>query len=337
MTELAQTFAAAAGGLARLEQNFNARSFHPERRARQAVDEAAAYTLEAYEKIDAVARRLKFADVDQVEALKAEWLGRFRGAWTAYQAAGARCANWAITGPSNFPVRRNQKRLDTEHRRMTEMLEIANGAARWAEKRIKRAIAEQLGPVGVADKERELARANLAQRERRQAMMKATNAAIRRHKAKGEAAAPAIAAELAPLGFVEISPAIAAKLLEPDYCGRIGFAAYQLSNNNAEIKRMQGRVAVLERRAAAVHAADQAPAVEPLELDDDDAPRLVENALEQRVQLMFPGKPSAAIRDRLKGRGFRWSPRHGAWQRQLTANGIHAAREILGAIQQEAQ
>ena len=28
--------------------------------------------------------------------------------------------------------------------------------------------------------------------------------------------------------------------------------------------------------------------------------------------------------------GFRWSPRYGAWQRQLTQNAENAARRILG-------
>lgn len=63
--------------------------------------------------------------------------------------------------------------------------------------------------------------------------------------------------------------------------------------------------------------------------------RIVENALEQRVQILFPDKPSSSVRDQLKRRGFRWSPRAGAWQRQLTANGLEAARAIGATINQE--
>jgi hypothetical protein len=39
-----------------------------------------------------------------------------------------------------------------------------------------------------------------------------------------------------------------------------------------------------------------------------------------RLQLKFDGKPSENVRSILKSNGFRWSPREGAWQRQLGAN-----------------
>ena len=39
-----------------------------------------------------------------------------------------------------------------------------------------------------------------------------------------------------------------------------------------------------------------------------------------RLQLKFDGKPEANVRSILKSNGFRWSPREGAWQRQLGGN-----------------
>lgn len=39
-----------------------------------------------------------------------------------------------------------------------------------------------------------------------------------------------------------------------------------------------------------------------------------------RLQLKFDGKPPENVRSILKSNGFRWSPREGAWQRQLGAN-----------------
>ena len=39
-----------------------------------------------------------------------------------------------------------------------------------------------------------------------------------------------------------------------------------------------------------------------------------------RLQLKFDGKPDEATRSILKSYGFRWSPREGAWQRQLGSN-----------------
>ena len=42
-----------------------------------------------------------------------------------------------------------------------------------------------------------------------------------------------------------------------------------------------------------------------------------------------PYKPSDEIRGTLKKNGFRWSPKQGAWQRQLTANARFALRLML--------
>lgn len=44
------------------------------------------------------------------------------------------------------------------------------------------------------------------------------------------------------------------------------------------------------------------------------------NADINRLQLKFDGKPPENVRSILKSNGFRWSPREGAWQRQLGAN-----------------
>ena len=59
---------------------------------------------------------------------------------------------------------------------------------------------------------------------------------------------------------------------------------------------------------------------------------IVRNKDEDRLQLIFSGKPSEEIRTLLKSRGFRWSPRFGAWQRQLTANAEYALKILMPQI-----
>ena len=56
---------------------------------------------------------------------------------------------------------------------------------------------------------------------------------------------------------------------------------------------------------------------------------VIENVELMRLQLVFDGKPSDEIRGTLKKNGFRWSPKQGAWQRQLTANARFALRLML--------
>lgn len=50
--------------------------------------------------------------------------------------------------------------------------------------------------------------------------------------------------------------------------------------------------------------------------------RVLHNNEDNRLQLFFDGKPDQPMIERLKSRGFKWSPRNKAWQRQLTPNAI---------------
>ena len=53
---------------------------------------------------------------------------------------------------------------------------------------------------------------------------------------------------------------------------------------------------------------------------------------QNRLQILFDGKPDEETRAALKSNGFRWSPKNQAWQRQLTRNAEYAARQVLDLI-----
>ena len=93
---------------------------------------------------------------------------------------------------------------------------------------------------------------------------------------------------------------------------------YRLSYNLAEIKRVKQRIAELEHRAE-----------NPFQGWTFDGGEVVANAEANRLQIIFADKPDEVLRGLLKKRGFKWSPRFHAWQRQLTSNAVHAAKEIL--------
>lgn len=124
--------------------------------------------------------------------------------------------------------------------------------------------------------------------------------------------------ELAAL--LGVSEEKAATLYEPDFAGRVGFPPYQLTNARAEIRRVRERLTLLERRAAT-------PAPTPIECDGVR----IEEA-DNRVRVIFPGKPDEATRAKLKGRGFRWSPTAGAWQRHASPGAWYDAKEVIGAL-----
>lgn len=157
-------------------------------------------------------------------------------------------------------------------------------------------------------------RAQLAQAEACQENMKAANKIIKAKKKTDDQKR----AELVASGYSE---AAAADLLKPDFCGRVGFAAYQLSNNNANISRLRKRIEELEQRrnrATVEH--------------DGSGYTYREDAEENRVMFMFDGKPADEVREVLKRHAFKWSPSRSAWVRQLSAAGIYAGQQVRAAL-----
>ncbi len=140
-----------------------------------------------------------------------------------------------------------------------------------------------------------------------QETMKAVNKIIRVTKLTDEEKA----AEIVAAGL--LSKAQAIEILKPDHCGRVGFASYSLSNNNAEIRRTKKRIAEL----GSLRNSD------PLEFENDDFSMAVDNG---RVCIEFSGgKPSDDVRTMLKRSAFKWSRHQVAWVRKATANGVAEA------------
>ncbi len=235
----------------------------------------------------------------------------FRKRKLAQLAAHARCLSSHVTGPANFPARRNAKRIGTEHKRLEDMLEFRKRALAA----IRKVLTPERAPIRLGDSDAgDRLQDKIAKLEGDQAFYKLVNATIRAHRKAGKEVQ--IAQLVAATG---IPTAAAARLLEPDDFGRIGIPAYKLTNNLAEIKRLQGRLGAVER----------AQATPTVELDGEHA-RLEDSAADNRVRLFFPGKPDATVRGQLKGSGFRWAPSLGCWQAYRNTGSLAVARKIAG-------
>jgi len=157
-------------------------------------------------------------------------------------------------------------------------------------------------------------KAKVAALEQERATMKEINVLLRKSKGNVDKAQELFKAA----GF---DPAAAVALLKPDFAGRTGFPAYKFTNMGAEIRRLQGRIVELEREAA--RAAELAP-----EQAERTFGNITLRETDDRVQLVFPGKPAEDVRQQLKRAGFRWSPTNQAWQRQNNFMGRRAAEEL---------
>jgi hypothetical protein len=141
--------------------------------------------------------------------------------------------------------------------------------------------------------------------EARQELMRAANKLVRKKDLEG----------LLSLGFSEGN---AARLFEPDFCGRVGFADYQLTNNGSNIRRLKKRLAEIQKTET----------METSEVEIGEV-KIVQNVDDNRTQVFFPGKPDDATRAKLKGHGFRWSPYNGCWQRHLSTGARYWAEQIV--------
>lgn len=207
---------------------------------------------------------------------------------------------------------------ERRHRRTIERADNAMRKGIEESKRAKqlRSKANGVGTGGISSDDPEAVDKigeRVAELEARQAQMKAANAAIRKHK---KADREAQVAALVALGFSEKA---AGQLLEPDFCGRIGFPDYAMQNNNANIRRLKARIPRVQAVQQAEETTQQFGTVEYREA-------------EGRVQLVFPGKPSAEVRALLRRNAFKWSPTRAAWVRALTGNAQHIGRKLAEQV-----
>lgn len=102
------------------------------------------------------------------------------------------------------------------------------------------------------------------------------------------------------------------------------FGIFDTSNINQRIRSVKQRIERLEKEKSQGNVETEST---------DGFFKVVENTDIMRLQIIFDGKPPAKARDLLKYHGFRWSPKNGAWQRQLTNNARYAYKQIREALE----
>jgi hypothetical protein len=100
-----------------------------------------------------------------------------------------------------------------------------------------------------------------------------------------------------------------------------GFPHYKLTNNGANIRRIEQRIAALQRQ-------EVRPAVDKTV----KGIRIFENTEANRLQVIFSDKPAEPVRKTLKANGFRWSPTENAWQRHLSRQSLYTAEQIINGL-----
>lgn len=293
---------------------YNGISFSPERRGQ-------AHVTEYMRHMAAVAAEFSEYATDENCDEIANALNEYRAGYlkrlNAMLVAKSRCVSSFITGPSNFPVARARKANEVEHNRAGEFYEYQD----WKLEQLRRRFDPRRlahAPIRLDDDDAvEKLEKKLAKSRRNHEGMKAANKILASKKHSDDEKVERLMNEV---GYTELTARAA---LLPDVMGVVGFAPWSLSNNLANIKRLEGRLAqVLRERSRE----------QPDEYNAPAGVKVIENTEEVRIQLIFDGKPPEVIRTILKKNGFRWSPTQGAWQRLLNANGRAAAKYVLAQI-----
>ena len=237
--------------------------------------------------------------------LQAEYEAKYLHKWREWLAALSRCYSVLVTGPARFNNRRHEKMNDYERAAKQRLRD-------WSEKVVKR-INRQQRLTGWQEVER--LQSKLDTLTELHEKMKAANKIVRSKKMSEEEQIDGLVA----LGLNEKQ---AVEILKPtERWQSVGFPTYQLQNNLAKIKATQEAI---ERHKAMAEAEDK-------EITFNGGRVVVCNS-DERIRFYFDEIPPVEVRNLMKRNAFKWSPKNGAWQRQLTANCKFDAKRILAEL-----
>lgn len=266
------------------------------------------YVDSAYDLADRVAAK-RPDEADRAYRLAERYSKKMAEYYNKDSSIGMMCPSILISGGGNFPVNK-KKRQVAAWERNHEFFNYVQSILRKIEGILYGKEIIKSDDERVVEKLEE----KLEDMKNLQEQMKAANKAIRMKDTE------AGNDQLREMGYSE---AAIVELRKPDFCGRIGYANYQLVNNNANIHRVEERL----RKLKAVKEQGSSE-------KEYKAFKAVENTEAMRYQIIFEGKPEAEIRDLLKSNGFKWAPSQDAWQRQITTNGKNAFERVIEKLKE---
>ena len=209
----------------------------------------------------------------------------------------ARVPSILIAGGSNFPTRKKEKQNAARDSNYREWQDIQG--------LLDKIRSTGMGGISADDPQAvQKLEKKLESLEKSQETMKAVNAYYRKHKTLD--------------GCPHLSPEqlekLKADMASSWHLRDKPFATWALSNNSAEIRRVKDRIKSLSQQKEIGFVGWEF-----------DGGKVEANTEANRLQIFFEDKPDEATREALKSNGFRWSPKAGAWQRQLTSNAYYAA------------
>lgn len=274
-------------------RSYNWTSFSPERRGEQLIKDYS-------DELDQDLQELKDKCVND-ESI-ADYKARYERLFSSYLHAKSGTFSAMITGPAKFNTRKHAKANRSEEKHYEIFRE-------WRT-RAKKAIIRKMQPVKTFVSELDRYKAELTAMQANHERMKEGNKRIKAAKKSGEDLTKYLTETF------NISPHMI------EWTMRFGFG---LTNNNANMKRVEERIKELETKEAKRES-------NPVTKYTFDGGEMLLNYEADRIQIFFNTRPTQQELNEWKSKGlnsFNWSPSVNAWQRKITANAWHCVKYLL--------
>jgi hypothetical protein len=268
----------------------NFTSFDPEKRGKQLI--------EMYDgQLEADLTTLIEANIDP-EKIQ-QYFTKYERLLSTWLGAKSRCASTMITGPANFNVRRNEKANRSEHNHYELWQE-------WRKRAISAILKKEKQPTTYAQ-EIERYEQKILSLQKDIENCKEANKLIAKAKRSNE----------------DISSILIEKYsVAPHMIKWVTDFGFSTTNQGAEIRRSKNMIEYIKKKEQ--HRQNESEKENVFEWG-----KVVMNYETDRIEIRHNSKPSPEVIATLKKRAFKWSPKNGCWQRQITNNAIFTTREMI--------
>lgn len=290
-----------------VERTYSGISFDPEKRAKSLQREFAQGCNEFADKLEIVCNTEE--QKTEAKILFADYAEKRKAKFLAWASSMSRCLSPMITGPANFPVRRNEKANATERKRSQECIDFVNKAQSGILKKLKNI--DKAGSATEADKDNT--------KEIDSSLATILGIVTRKLPYTKSLIVDAMFRKMDKMPMSARQYAIdKAKEIQTKYNVMLFNAPHRF-----------WRIADAGTARNVAETTTTSPDATEETIFEADGIRIINNFAAERVQIMTDNKPEADRITFLKQNAFRWSPSNKAWQRQNTTNGKFAVKQYI--------
>ena len=287
-------------------------SHTPENRAKSMQKQYVSHMKEIQDNLS------KYAETPEQKSILNDSLIKYKNKYMQLQnsilAATSRTASPMITGPAKFPVARNNKAMETEHRRTVEFLDFIEKAQKSIKKKILNG--------------RNIDQNSSAEYKRLENEVMSTISTLKGIENGSGYNASSFKTGLSGMlkrsannGYTdEVKKALElVKTLEKEHLNKPIFA-----KNNS----------IWDHAEKAALKIEEAPTGE-VSVTKYDGAEISNNYDAERMQILFDVKPPAEVTQALSKEGWHYSRANSAWQRKITSNSERSAKNIVSQFYKE--